>query len=95
VKVWIDRDTCDSNLAACESCFGQFLRTGIPDRGCMLAWKDDGREDVTVYMNTEGKTHMVVIPAQMRDLVSYDGWPQFVDFPVKFRKHEYPADMTG
>ena len=95
MRVWLDRDTCDSNLAACEGCFGQFLRTGVPDRGCMLAWQDDGSEDITLYMTSEGKTHTVVIPADMRELVSYEGWPQFVDFAVRFRKHEYPDGMTG
>ena len=93
MKVWINRDTCDSNLAACEGCFGQFLRTGVPDRGCMLAWKDDGREDMTVYMQTEGKHHMMVIPEDQRELISYEGWPQYVDFQVKFRKHEYPEGV--
>jgi hypothetical protein len=94
VKVWIDRDTCDSNLATCETCFGQFLRTGVPDRGCMLAWKDDGSEDITVHMRTEGVEHMIVVPAHMREIVAYEGWPQYVDFHVRFRKNEYPDEKA-
>jgi hypothetical protein len=91
MKVWLDRDTCDSNLAACEGCFGQFLRTGVPDRGCILAHKDDGSDDVTVYMHSDGQDHMIVIPADMREIVSYEGWPQFVEFKPAFRKHETDA----
>ena len=90
MKVWIDRDTCDSNLAACEGCFGQFLRTGVPDRGCVLAAKDDGSDDVTVYMHTDGEDHMLVIPADMRETVAYEGWPQFVDFRPRFL-YEQPS----
>ncbi|MFN2114541.1 MAG: hypothetical protein ACK2T6_02430 [Anaerolineae bacterium] len=95
MKVWINRDTCDSNLAACEQCFGQFLRTGVPDRGCVLAYVDDGSEDMTVYMHSDGEDHVVVIPAEMRETVSYEGWPQFVEFKPEFRKHEYPGDTES
>ncbi len=93
MKVWMDRDKCDSHLAACENCFGQFLRTLVPDRGCMLAWTDDGTNDVTVYMHSEGENHMVVIPDEMREIISYDGWPQFVDFHPAFRKHEHDEHL--
>ena len=44
MKVWIDRDTCEANLATCLSCFGQFVRTGAPDRGCILDYEEDGEE---------------------------------------------------
>jgi hypothetical protein len=94
MKVWLNRDLCESNLAACESCFGQFLRTGVPDRACMLAHKDDGSDDITVYMHSDGQDHMIVIPAEMREIVSYEGWPQYVGFKVAFRKHEYPSEVS-
>lgn len=86
MKVWINRDTCDSNLAACEQCFGQFLRTGVPDRGCIVAWRDDGDESITVHMRSEGESHMIVIPPEKRDLIAYEGWPAFVDFEPAFLK---------
>jgi hypothetical protein len=88
MKVWINRDTCSSNLAACESCFGQFLRTGVPDRGCIVAWRDDGRDDITVHMRTENESHFIVIPADKRELIAYEGWPAFVDFHPSFLKSE-------
>ena len=93
MKIWIDRDSCDTNLAACENCFGQMLRTGVPDRGCIMAHMADGSEDFTVYMHSDGQDHMLVIPEEMREIVSYDGWPQFVEFKPKFRKHEYPEGI--
>ena len=86
MKVWLNRDTCSSNLAACENCFGQFLRTGVPDRACMVAWRDDGKESITVHMRSEGESHMLVIPADKRELVAYEGWPKFVDFEPSFLK---------
>jgi len=86
MKVWINRDTCGSNLAACESCFGQFLRTGVPDRGCIVTWRDDGSDAITVYMRSEGANHVIVIPPEKRDLIAYEGWPAFVDFEPLFSK---------
>ena len=90
MKVWINRDSCDSNLAACEHCFGQFLRTGVPDRACIIAHRDDGSETITVEMVSDGAHHTLVIPPEMRDLIAYEGWPAFADFAPEFRKHEYP-----
>jgi len=55
--VWIDRDTCDSNLSACLSCFGELMVRGKTDRGCILDTEDDGSEDVTVYMRSGGEDH--------------------------------------
>ena len=88
MKVWIDRNTCDSNLSACESCFGQLVRTGVPDRGCIMAWKDDGSETLTIYLRSNDHEEMVVIPPEMRELVAYEGWSKFVDFEPKFRRSE-------
>ena len=89
MKVWIDRDTCESNLSACTSCFGQFLRTGIPDRGCILNVEDDDSEDYTIYMHSDGKEHgPYFIPKDQAELVAYEGWDKFVDFEPNFRHNE-------
>jgi hypothetical protein len=89
MKVWIDRDTCQSNLSACISCFGELVRKGAVDRGCILEVEEDNTEDVTVYMRSEGEDHgPYVIPAEQRELVAYEGWDQFVDFIPEFRKDE-------
>ena len=94
MKVWIDRDTCTANLATCLSCFGQLVRTGVPDRACIIDFEDDGSEDMIVYMKYEGHQEKIVIPKDMRDLVAYNGWDQFVSFKPKFR-HGEGAEPAG
>jgi hypothetical protein len=86
MKAWINRDYCDSSLSACESCFGQFVRTGVPDRGCILATRDDGSESLTVFMHSGKNNVMLVIPPDMRDMVAYDGWTRYVDFQPAFSR---------
>lgn len=88
MKVWIDRNQCESNLAACESCFGQFIRTGVPDRACIIATKDDGHEDYTVYLKIDNHVEIIEIPADQAELVAYEGWSKFVDFEPAFRRNE-------
>jgi len=95
MKVWIDRDSCESNLSACISCFGELVRKGSIDRGCILDVEDDGTEDITVYMQSEGKEQEpIFIPADMREIVAYDGWDQFVPFKPKFRRNEGADRVT-
>jgi len=85
MKIWLDRDTCDSNLAACISCFGELMVRGKTDRGCILDTEDDGTEDVTVYMRSEGQERdPIFIPADMRQMVAFEGWDQFVDWKPEF-----------
>ncbi len=87
--VWIDRDTCNSNLSACLSCFGELVVHGKIDRGCILDTEDDGSEDITVYMRSDGEDHgPYVVPADQRELVAYEGWDKFVDFVPSFRHNE-------
>ena len=89
MKVWINRDKCDSNLSACLSCFGQFVRTGVPDRGCITDYEDDGSEDLTVYMISDGlEREPIVIPEAEREMVAYEGWDKYVDWTPHFRKNE-------
>jgi len=89
MKVWIDRDTCDSNLSACLSCFGELMAHGKVDRGCVLNWEEDGTDDVTLFMHSDGADHgPYVIPADQRELVAYEGWDKFVDFEPEFRRNE-------
>lgn len=84
MRVWIDRDTCDSNLAACESCFGQFLRTGVPDRACIMEWEDDGSDTITVFLKSGEHEETLEIPPDMREMVAYEGWSKFVGFEPDF-----------
>jgi hypothetical protein len=89
MKVWLDRDTCESNLSACLSCFGQFVRTGSVDRGCILAYEEDGSETLTIFMHSEGQDREpMIIPKEMRDMVAYEGWDKFVSFEPSFNRNE-------
>jgi hypothetical protein len=89
MKVWIDRDSCTSNLSACLSCFGQLLRTGAPDRACILDFEDDGSENFTIFMHAEDKDREpLVVPKDMREMVAFEGWDKFVNFEPRFRKNE-------
>lgn len=94
MKVWIDRDTCTVQLATCLSCFGELVRSGVPDRGCIMNFEDDGSEDMTVYMRSEGHEETIFIPKEMRDNVAYDGWDRYVSFVPKFRRGE-GAEVAG
>ncbi len=95
MKVWINRDKCESNLSACISCFGQLVLTGVPDRGCIMDHEDDGSEDMTVYMFSDGEEREpICIPKEQRELVAYEGWDKFVDWAPRFRKNE-GAERTG
>ena len=65
------------------------LRTGAPDRGCIVKYEDDSSEDFTVYMRSEGVDHgPYFIPKDQAELVSYEGWDKFVDFEPGFRHNE-------
>ncbi len=89
MKIWIDRDTCEANLSACLSCFGQLLCTGFPDRGCIMDYEDDDSEDMTIYMFSDGQERApIFISAEDRELVAYEGWDKFVTWEPRFRKNE-------
>lgn len=88
MKVWIDCSVCESNLAACDSCFGQLVVTGIPEGACILAYKDDGRETMTIFLHAEDYEEMLIIPPDMRERVAYDGWSRYVSFEPRFRRNE-------
>jgi hypothetical protein len=86
MKVWLDRDTCDSNLAACEACFGQFVRTGAPDRACIMDYEEDGSDTLTVFLKMEGQTATLVIPPELREEISYEGWTHYIPFTPAFSR---------
>jgi hypothetical protein len=88
MKIWVNRNVCDSNLAACEGCFGQLVITGVPDRLCVVKHQEDGSETLTVYMHSEEHNEVLVIPPERREEVAYEGWTQFVSFEPEFRKNE-------
>jgi hypothetical protein len=89
MKAWMNRDKCDSNLSACLSCFGQFVRTGAPDRACIMDFEENGSEDMTIYMFSEGEEREpIFIPKAERETVAYEGWDKYVSWEPRFRKNE-------
>ena len=94
MKVWINRNLCESNLAACESCFGQFLVTGVPDRPCIIAYQDDGRDTFTIFLRSGDDEETLIVPPRMREFVAYDGWSQYVSFEPQFRMNEGTARLA-
>ncbi len=89
MKVWLDRDQCEAVLSTCLSCFGELVRSGVPNRACIMDYEDDGSEDLTVFMRSEGIDQPpIVIAKEDRELVAYEGWDKFVSFTPRFRKNE-------
>jgi hypothetical protein len=85
MRVIMERDTCKSILSACESCFGTFLLRGcIPDRGCITAVEEDGREETTLLVRYAGREQQVVVTDENRELLAYDGWTRYVDEPPDY-----------
>jgi len=84
MKVWIDRNKCTTTLSACLSCFGQLVRTGVPDRGCIMDYEEEETEDMTVFMKSGDHEEEVFIPKDMREMVAYEGWDKFVSFTPEF-----------
>lgn len=93
MKIWIDRNTCTVNLAACEACFGHLVTTGVPDRACVIDYEDDGSDTLTIFMHSEDVDETLVIPPEMRERIAYDGWTQYVSFKPPFRRNEGNASL--
>ncbi len=82
MKVTIDRNYCGHHPAACERCFGEFLRHGaVPDRSCITDVQDDGRPEIVVQVTSGKYTGTLVVDDQNREEVMYDGYIKFLDLP--------------
>jgi hypothetical protein len=82
MKVTINRNYCGHHPAACEQCFGEFLRHGeVPDRSCITNIEDDGQPEVQVEITSGQYTATLVVNDQNREEVIYDGFMKFVNLP--------------
>lgn len=95
MKIWIDRNVCESNLAACESCFRQLVTAAVPDQPCILAYRDDGRETLTIFLHSKDHDEMLIIPPEMRERVAYDGWRHYLSLQPGLRRNEGPQRLQG
>jgi hypothetical protein len=54
-----------------------------------MDYEDDGSEDVTVFMHSEGvDREPIFIPKEERETVAYEGWDKYVSWEPRFRKNE-------
>ncbi len=82
MKVTIDRNFCGHHPAACEQCFGEFLRhDAVPDRGCITKVEDDGRPEVLVQIISGKYAASLVVTDENREQIIYDGWMKFANLP--------------
>lgn len=77
MKVWIDRDMCEEDLIACQSCFTQLVLSGVPDQSCVLAYKDDGGDNLTIVLHSPDGDEMLIVPPHLRQRVSRAGWGKY------------------
>lgn len=96
MRVIINRNLCGHYPAACEKCFGEFLRLGgeVPDRGCILDVIDDGKPEVTAQITSGTYTTELVVTDENREEIIYDGYMKFVDFPMEAFEIEPPDGNT-
>ncbi len=88
MKVIIDRDLCDTTLAYCQRCSAAFYRYPEgSDRLCIREIIDDGKETLTIVMNTDGRILEMELTEEDRQLASVEGWEALANFdPALFRK---------
>lgn len=87
MRVVIDRDLCDSNLAFCQRCSAAFIRYPEgEDRQCIRDIIDDGSDMLTIVMHTDGREIAVELTQEQREIASVEGWEVLADFdPALFR----------
>lgn len=81
MKVIIDRDICNANLAYCQRCSAAFIRHPEgSDRLCIRDIEEDGQDLLTLKMFTDGRILEVQLTDEQRDLASVEGWESLADF---------------
>jgi hypothetical protein len=87
MRVVIDRELCDANLAFCQRCSAAFIRYPEgEDRPCIRDVIDDGSDLLTIEMRTDGRQLVLELTEEERDIASIEGWEALADFdPALFR----------
>lgn len=87
MKVFIDRDLCDASLPFCARCSAAFIRYPEgSDRLCIRDIIDDGKDTLTLIVNSDNRTFEIELTDEERDLASVEGWQALADFdPALFR----------
>jgi hypothetical protein len=83
MRVKINRDVCDAQLAFCERCLGRFLLYPYGyERRCFEEIEDDGKPELTLELHSGSHDVTLVLNDEQRKLVAGEGWAYFVDFAV-------------
>ena len=87
MKVVIDRGLCDTSLSFCQRCSAAFLKHPEgTDRLCIMDVVDDGKESLTLEMQTDGRLIELELTEEQRELAGVEGWEALADFdPALFR----------
>jgi hypothetical protein len=87
MRVVIDRELCDANLAYCQRCSAAFIRYPEgEDRPCIRDVIDDGSDLLTIEMRTDGRQLVLELTEEERNIASIEGWEALADFdPALFR----------
>lgn len=87
MKILIDRNLCDANLAFCQRCSAAFIRYPEgSDRLCIMDVVEDEKETLTIEMITDGRKLEIELTDELKDLASVEGWEALADFdPALFR----------
>lgn len=89
MRVKLNRDTCGAHLAVCERCLGQFLKHPMGyERQCFELVEDDGSEDLTLEIHSDGHDVKMVLNEEERLMMAGEGWAYFVDFPVPIYRND-------
>lgn len=83
MRVKINRNVCDAQLAFCERCLGRFLL--YPEgyeRRCFELLEDDGKQELTIDLHSGTMDRTLVLNEEDRRLIAGEGWATLVDFPV-------------
>jgi len=85
MKATIDRNICTAALNACEHCFSFFAQhpMGV-DRYCIIEQADDGKDELTLTLRTDGVERTLVLDEKQRQLVTTEGWSSLLDFVPDF-----------
>jgi hypothetical protein len=83
MRVRINRNVCDAQLAFCERCLGRFLL--YPEgyeRHCFEELEDDGKDELTIELHTGDRTVTLTLNEEERKMAAGEGWASLVGFDV-------------
>lgn len=91
MRVKINRNVCDAQLAFCERCLGRFLQYPYGyERRCFEEIEEDGKPELTIEMHTGNHDVTLVLNEEQRKMMAGEGWAYFVDFAVPMYRENEP-----